>query len=210
MEIRPYTLMQNAKTYTPTEGYVDIVNASERKLLQFGILNLVPNTTYFAHSDDTEVALIALGGHCTLLVGHNGNKANGILGERPDVFHGEACVAFIPHHTTYEVLAGETGIEIAVCKTPSHSETAAVILGAGEADAETHRQLSITENEMSPRRVGEAVCLIRPLHEESTTVLHFPHTDTEEKWADMKNHIRPERAYTLWVKHVEKNVTPLQ
>ena len=195
--------MPNANIYTPTEGYVDILKPSEMGSLQFGMLSLAPNATYFEHSEDTEVALIALSGDCTLLVGHNGNKANGVLGERPDVFHGEACVAFIPHHTTYEVLAGGAGIEIAVCRTPSHAETAAVILGAGEAADATDWQLVITENRMPARRVGEAICLTRYPHEESITVLQFPRIgDGEKREADMMNHTRPGRVYTLWIARV--------
>ena len=141
--------------------------------LHFGILNLAPETTFFDHSDDTEVALIALGGHCTLLVGHNGNKAHGILGERPDVFHGEACVAHIPHHTTYEVLASEAGIEVAVCKVPSYAESAAIILEAGETVDEGETHLRIWESTLSDdsevgardtqrvRAEAEAICLHR-------------------------------------------------
>jgi hypothetical protein len=141
--------------------------------LHFGILNLAPEATFFDHSDDTEVALIALGGHCTLLVGHNGNKAYGILGERPDVFHGEACVAHIPHHTTYEVLASEAGIEVAVCKVPSYAESAAIILEAGETVDEGETHLRIWESTLSGdsevgatdtqimRAEGEAICLHR-------------------------------------------------
>ena len=195
--------MPNANIYTPTEGYVDIVKPGEMGSLHLGILNLPSNTTYFAHSEDTEVALIALGGTCTLLVGHNGNKANGILGKRPDVFHGEACVAFIPHHTTYEVLTGEAGIELAVCRTLSHSETAAVILGAGEAADTTDWQLAITENRMPTQGVDEAICLTRYPHEANTTVKQFARSGfEEEKAAGMMNHTRPERAYTLWITHV--------
>ena len=140
--------MSASKNYTPTNGYTEIVKPGEMGItkLHFGILRLTSEATFFDHSDDTEVALIALGGDCTLLVGHNGNKANGILGERPDVFHGEACVAYIPHHTTYEILANESGIEIAVCKVPSHSESAAVILEAGEAVGEDKTHLRISEN----------------------------------------------------------------
>ena len=143
--------MSASKNYTPTNGYTEIVKPGEMGItkLHFGILRLTSEATFFDHSDDTEVALIALGGDCTLLVGHNGNKANGILGERPDVFHGEACVAYIPHHTTYEILAGESGIEIAVCKVPSHSESAAVILEAGEAVGEDKTYLRISENVFS-------------------------------------------------------------
>ena len=140
--------MPASKNYTSTPGYTEIVKPGEMGItkLHFGILRLTSGATFFDHSDNTEVALIALGGDCTLLVGHNGNKANGILGERPDVFHGEACIAYVPHHTTYEILANESGIEIAVCKVPSHSESAAVILEAGEAVDEDKTHLRISEN----------------------------------------------------------------
>ena len=143
--------MSASKNYTPTNGYTEIVKPGEMggTKLHFGILSLTSEATFFDHSDDNEVALIVLGGDCTLLVGHNGNKANGVLGERPDVFHGEACVAYIPHHTTYEILTNESGIEIAVCKIPSHAESAAVILEAGEAVGEDGTHLRISENVFS-------------------------------------------------------------
>lgn len=143
--------MSASKNYTPTNGYTEIVKPGEIGItkLHFGILSLTPESTFFDHSDNTEVALIALGGDCALLVGHNGNKAYGILGERPDVFHGEACVAYIPHHTTYEILTNESGIEIAVCKIPSHSESAAVILEAGEVVDEDGTHLRISESVFS-------------------------------------------------------------
>ena len=174
--------MSALKNYTPTEGYTEIVKPDEMGItkLHFGILTLTPQTTFFDHSDDTEVALIALGGHCTLLVGHNGNKAYGVLGERSNVFEGEACVAHIPHHTTYEILVGEAGVEIAVCKVESHSESAAVILEAGETAPEQETHLRIWENVWSddvnvitmdtiPAR-GEAICFYRCLDAKSTAV----------------------------------------
>ena len=144
-------IIKKPKHYTPAEGYTEVVTPGEMGItkLHFGILNLTPEATFFDHSDDTEVALIALSGYSTLLVGHNGNKAYGILGERPDVFHGEACVAHIPHHTTYEVLAGEAGIEVAVCKVPSYAESAAIILEAGETVDEGETHLRIWENALS-------------------------------------------------------------
>ena len=144
-------IIKKTKNYVPIEGYTEIVTPGEMGItkLHFGILNLTPEATFFDHSDDTEVALIALGGHCTVLVGHNGNKANGVLGERPDVFHGEACVAHIPHHTTYEVLAGKAGIEVAVCKIPSYAESAAIILEAGEIADEGETHLRIWESGLS-------------------------------------------------------------
>lgn len=159
--------MSASKNYTPTGGYTEIVKPGEMGItkLHFGILTVTPDATFFDHSDDTEVALIALGGSCTLLVGHNGNKAYGTLGERRDVFHGEACIAYIPHHTTYEILTHETGVEIAVCRIQSHSESAAVILREGETIGEDETRLRIWENifwEGSDIRVsGEAICFQR-------------------------------------------------
>ena len=159
--------MSASKNYTPTDGYTEIVKPGEMGItkLHFGILTLTSKSTFFDHSDDTEVALIPLGGSCTLLVGHNGNKAYGTLGQRRDVFHGEACIAYIPHHTTYEVLTHETGVEIAVGKVQSHSESAAVILREGETIGEDETRLRIWENvfsEGSDVRVnGEAVCFQR-------------------------------------------------
>ena len=90
------------KNYTPTEGYTEIVTPGDMGITQlnFGILNLTPEATFFDHSDDTQVALIALGGQCTLLVGHNGNKANGVLGERPGRFSRRGVYSVYPtsHH----------------------------------------------------------------------------------------------------------------
>ena len=156
-------MMLTHKSYSATDGYTRILTPGELGItkLHFGILNLAPEATFFGHSDDTEVALIALGGHCILLVGHNGNKANGILGERPDVFRGDACMAYIPHHTTYEIFAGEIGVEIAVCKTASDMDVPAVIFAAGESDAQTDYQLNIRENDMSVVSGCEAVCFYR-------------------------------------------------
>ncbi len=182
--------MSASKNYTPANGYTEIVKPGEMGItkLHFGILSLTPETTFFDHSDDTEVALIALGGDCTLLVGHNGNKAYGILGERPDVFQGEACIAYIPHHTTYEVLTNETGVEIAVCKVPSHSESAAIILEAGEAVDEDETHLSIWENVFSDDLAAsvrgaptipdasEAICLHRFQNTEGVAVFNVTRT----------------------------------
>ena len=174
------------KNYIPTEGYTEIVKPGEMGItkLHFGILTLTAEATFFDHSDDTAVALIALGGHSTLLVGHNGNKANGVLGERPDVFHGEVCIAYIPHHTTYELFAGESGIEIAVCKVPSHSESAAVILDAGESIDENETHFRVWENiflpdsdvstpKGQPMSIEEAICLHRFRDADGTAICNI-------------------------------------
>ena len=189
--------MSARRNYTPTEDYTEIVKPGEMGItkLHFGILNLTPQTTFFDHSDDTEVALIALGGHCTLLVGHNGNKAYGVLGDRPDVFQGEACVAHIPHHTTYEMLVEEVGIEVAVCKVESHSESAAVILEAGETAAEHETHLKIWENVLSSDldvsargahltlNEAEAICFHRSLDSDGTAVFDITRTADDKTTA---------------------------
>ena len=155
--------MQVSKHYTLAEGFVNLINPGELGIsnLHFGILNLAPQSTFFDHSDDCEVALISLGGQCTLLVGHNGNKANGILGKRSDVFDGDVCVAYIPHHTTYEIITNTNRVEIAICRTQSHTNAAAVILDAGEIATEANYVLRICENDIASELVGEAVCLFR-------------------------------------------------
>lgn len=191
--------MSACKNYIPTEGYTEIVKPGEMGItkLHFGILTLTPQTTFFDHSDDTEVALVALGGHCTLLVGHNGNKAYGILGERSNVFQGEACVAYIPHHTTYEMLVGNVDVEVAVCKVESHSESAAVILEAGETAAEQETHLRVWENITSsdldvgtmdthviPQR--EAVCLYRSLDMNSHAVFEVTRAVDDKRTARVR------------------------
>lgn len=188
--------MSARKNYTPTEGYTEIVKPGEMGItkLHFGILTLTPQSTFFDHSDDTEVALVALGGHCILSVGHNGNKAYGVLGDRPDVFQDEACVAHIPHHTTYEMLTEEGGIEVAVCKVESHSESAAIILSAGETAAEHETRLRIWEKVLSDDSgvnardmhrtltAGEAICLYRS-RDADAVVLDITRTVGDKKTA---------------------------
>ncbi len=167
--------MSVSKHYTPTLGYTHLIAPGESgiKNLHFGILNLSPNSTYFDHSDDCEVALIALEGECRLLVGHNGNKANGVLGKRKDVFDGEACLAFIPHRTTYEVITTSKRVEIAFCKTPSHTDSAAVILDAGENRTDTNYKLCICENEFETEWIGEGFCFYRFLEEKGTATVNM-------------------------------------
>lgn len=169
------------KHYTPTEGYTHLVDPGEFEFshLHFGILSLSPNSTYFDHTDDCEVALLALGGQCTLLVGHNGNKANGVLGKRKDVFSGDACVAYIPHHTTYEVITTSNGVEIAICKTVSHSDIAAIILDSGKIEAELGYQLRFTENDTPTNLRGEAICFFR--FQDANGVVTFQFVDGEKR-----------------------------
>lgn len=145
--------------YTSTEGYAYLLEPDETSSqnIHFGILKLHAESTYFDHTDTCEVALIPLTGRCTLLVGHSGNKANGILGARETVFESEGSAAFIPHHTTYEILPQSQNVEIAVCKTPSHYDAAAVINPSGSIETPPNYQLHIVENGTASEWIGEAI-----------------------------------------------------
>ena len=155
--------MLSVKHYTSTEGYSYLLEPGESgsQSLRFGILKLDAESTYFDHTESCEVVLIPLTGCCTLLVGHSGNKANGILGARETVFEGEGCAAFIPHHTTYEVLPQSQNVEIAICKTPSHYDAAAVINPLGSIETPPDYQLHIVENDFASEWIGEAVVFYR-------------------------------------------------
>ena len=81
----------------------------------------------------------------------------------------------------------ETGVEIAVCKVPSHSESAAAILDAGESIDENETHLRIWENALSEgigdaRRMptrGEAICLHRFLDGEGSAIFEITRTENE-------------------------------
>ena len=150
------------KRYKPDKGYTRIVERGEMGVmgLDFGILNLGVGESFFEDTGDNEVMLVLLGGRCELLVGHNGNKAHGLIGERANVFGGEAYRASIPYRTTYEILAHDEPLEVALCKAPSFLETAAVILEPGDDFNRDEHALIV--NETAAHSVsGEAICFYR-------------------------------------------------
>ena len=150
------------KRYKPDKGYTRIIESGEMGItgLDFGILNLDVGESFFEDTGDNAVMLVVLGGRCELLVGHNGNKAHGLIGERGDVFGGEAYRASIPYRTTYEILAHDEPVEVAVCKAPSFLETAAVILEPG--DDFNHGEHALIVNETPAHSIsGEAICFYR-------------------------------------------------
>ena len=128
--------------------------------LSFAILNLSIGDSFFEDTGDNEVMLVLLGGQCELLVGHNGNKAHGLIGERANVFGGETYRASIPYRTTYEILAHDEPVEVAVCKAPSFLETAAVILEPGDDFNRGEHALIVSETPIHTIS-GEAICFYR-------------------------------------------------
>ena len=150
------------KRYEPNEGYTRLIDPGEMGIahLDFGIVNLSIGGSFFENTVDNEVILVVLGGTAELLVGHNANKAHGIIGKRADVFGGEAYRAYIPYRTTYEILAHEEPVEVAVCKAPSYLETAAVILAPGDGLNCSDHKLIVSETPIGEIS-GEAICFYR-------------------------------------------------
>ena len=150
------------KKYKPDNGYIRIIESGEMGIteLDFGILNLGVGESFFEDTGDNEVMLVVLGGRCELLVGHNGNKAHGLIGDRTDVFEGEAYRASIPYRTTYEILAHDEPVEVAVCKAPSFLETAAVLLEPGD-DFNRGEHALIASETPAHSISGEAICFYR-------------------------------------------------
>ena len=148
--------------YKPTAGYTPLIKRGEMGMatLDFGMLNLSVGDSFFEDTADNQALLIVLSGQCTLLVGHNGNKAHGIIGERPNVFVDAAYRAYIPYRTTYEVFADEVPLEVAICKVPSALDMAALILEPGDETADSAHQLIANETVMQSF-AGEAICLYR-------------------------------------------------
>ena len=150
------------KKYKQDKGYTRIIERGEMGItgLDFGILNLGVGESFFEDTGDNEVMLVLLEGQCELLVGHNGNKAHGLIGDRPNVFDGEAYRASIPYRTTYEILTHEEPVEVAVCKAPSSLETAAVILEPGDDFNRGEHALIVSETPIRSIS-GEAICFYR-------------------------------------------------
>ena len=157
-----FSKMNLYKKYEPDKGYTRIIERGEMGIarLDFGIVNLGVGESFFEDTGDSEVILVVLGGRCELLVGHNGNKAHGLIGERSNVFGGEAYRASIPYRTTYEILAHDEPVEAAICKAPSYLETAAVILEPGDDFSDSEHALIVTETPVHSIS-GEAICFYR-------------------------------------------------
>jgi 5-deoxy-D-glucuronate isomerase len=153
--------------YKPTAGYTPLIKRGEMGMatLDFGMLNLSVGDSFFEDTADNQALLIVLSGQCTLLVGHNGNKAHGIIGERPNVFADAAYRVYIPCRTTYEVFADEVPLEVAICKMPSALDAAALILEPGDEPNEGPYELIASETVMQSL-AGEAICLYRFRQEE--------------------------------------------
>ena len=109
------------KTYKPQNGFTKIssIGDGDLKLTEFGIISLNQGQEYSAENGDYEVALIVLGGKCS--VSGEGFDFSGI-GERKDVFSGKPCTVYLPSGTSYTISA-DTDVEIAWTASPTSFKT---------------------------------------------------------------------------------------
>ncbi len=91
------------------------------KLTTFGILSLEKGNTYTADTGDNEVALVILGGKCSVK-GKDFSFAE--VGGRKDVFSGKPHTVYLPFHTEYTVTALTDTMDLAVNESPATRKTA--------------------------------------------------------------------------------------
>lgn len=173
----------------PIDGYNQILSRGEYGIesLEFGLLNLTTDSTYSGNTDDCQVVLVTLGGKCKLLVGHNGNKATGLLGNRSDVFSGKTSVAFIPHHTTYEIITTDESIEIAIVRKTSHLDTTAVISNLYLNEDTSQYDINIDESKILYESVGESICFYRFQNEKDSATIKLVEPNNQSARIDLSN-----------------------
>jgi 5-deoxy-glucuronate isomerase len=108
-------------------GFNRILNPgdSEMELTGFALINLRAGEKHAVNVTRTEVALVVLGGRCTVRAG--GDEFRNI-GERKDVFSGLPYTVYLPAETGYEIEA-LTDVEVAVAESPSTQKGRPVLIG---------------------------------------------------------------------------------
>ena len=121
--------------YERRDGFTRIVSVGDGdlQLTEFGIINLRKGEEYSADSGQSEVALIILGGQCSVSGG--GFQFNHV-GGRKDVFSGKPHTVYVPFGTRY-VIRAESDVEIAWAASPSSLKTPAYMI-APEQVKEAH------------------------------------------------------------------------
>ena len=96
--------MDYLKHYKPQNGFTKIatIGDGDLELTEFGIINLKQGESYSAESGESEVALIILGGKCSI-TGDGFAFKN--MGERENVFSGKPYTVYIPFGKNYEINA---------------------------------------------------------------------------------------------------------
>ena len=114
------------KHYSNTGAFTKIasIGDGDLKLSQFGLITLKKGEAFSADSGGSEVALIVLGGKCSV---SGKTFAFKNIGERQDVFSGKPFTVYIPFGNSYTVTA-LTDVEIAWTASPSDLATDAYLI----------------------------------------------------------------------------------
>jgi 5-deoxy-glucuronate isomerase len=100
-------------------------------LTGFGLLKLAAGESWSANSEGNEIALVVLGGTCSV----QGDGFDfGTIGERKDVFSGYPFTVYIPHSRAYTVTA-VTDVEVAVSESPSDLDSEPVLVRPDEVES---------------------------------------------------------------------------
>ena len=105
------------RNYGKKDGFTKIstIGDGDLKLTEFGIINLKKGGNFSADSGKSEIALIILGGKCSV-TGDGFEFKN--IGGRKDVFSGKPHTVYIPCGNKYAITA-ETDVDIAWTASPS-------------------------------------------------------------------------------------------
>jgi len=111
-------------------GFVPIVPEGDprTRFIEFGLLRLGDGEEYGWDAEAKEAVLVILGGRCTVRAGVEVYEG---IGERKDVFSGEAYAVFVPPGNEVRV-TGVGDVEVAVCKAPSDAEGGPRLIFPGE------------------------------------------------------------------------------
>lgn len=114
------------RSYAKKDGFTKIstIGDGDLKLTEFGIINLKKGGKYSTDSGKNEVALIILGGKCSVTGNSFEFKS---IGGRKDVFSGKPHTVYIPCGNKYAITA-ETDVDIAWTASPSSLKTAAYVI----------------------------------------------------------------------------------
>ncbi len=107
---------------SPKQGYNKVFDVGEYNmaLTSFGLIQLADGTSYKGSTGDFEVALVLLGGKCSVK-GKDFHFAE--VGKRKNVFDGKPHTVYLPRHTDYEITAlGD--VDIAYNASPATRDTA--------------------------------------------------------------------------------------
>lgn len=120
--------------YFVTIGHTEGLNRPAENpcaLLDFARLMLPAGASHSGATGDREVALVLLGGRCTVQVG---DYQFSQVGKRPNPFAGKPHTVYLPAGQSYTITA-ETALDAALCSAPADLVTDPYVIEPGEVVA---------------------------------------------------------------------------